>query len=166
MLMLLAAMACTTEGTYDFTGGNFTITTIGVEDGCYEGALNTVFMPEGDDTPNDWANAIYLPGFDELPADVSVDLQEPFQDLDVTFEAGGEDELVVTDALQTAVQLQDDKDCVADLNANVSIVVLDADNVEGSVSLENSNITSPTDDCPLFDSDPCTITLDITGVRQ
>ncbi len=166
MLMLLAAIACTTEGADDFTGGNFTVTTIGVEDGCYDNALNTVFLPEGDGTTNDWANAIYLPGFDELPAEVEIDLQEPFQDLTVTFEQGGEDELVVTDALQTEVQLQDDSDCIADLNANVSLVVLDADSVEGSVSLENSNISSATDDCPVFTSDPCTITLDITGVRQ
>lgn len=166
MLMLIAAMACTTEGTDDFTGGNFVLTTIGVEDGCYDNALNTVFLPEGDGTTNDWANAVYLPGFDELPAEVDIDLQEPFQDLTVTFEAGGEDELVVSDALQTGVQLEEDSDCTADLNANVSIVVLDADNVEGSVSLENSNITSATDDCPVFRADPCTITLDVTGARQ
>ena len=108
MTLLLTALACTTDDAEDFAGGDFQITTTAVDDGCYDGAINTVFLPDGDDSTNDWANPTYLPGWDELPATYTIALQDPFSDMEVTMVDGGAQNLVVDGASQTAVELDAD----------------------------------------------------------
>ena len=164
-MLLLLSLACVPEGgPDDFLGGDFQLTTQDVDDRCYDGAMTSVFMPEG--TPNDFAANTWLPAEDELPADYSVSLQEPFTDMDVTVEAGdASGQMVIRGAQQTGILINEDSwaDCVGDLSIDVDITVVDADTVEGTATLVTENLTGDT--CPVIDSDPCEIVLTLTGTR-
>ncbi len=169
-LTLLALIGgCTeddTEAAYE--GGTFTITIQDVKDDCYDGTFSVIFMPEG--TPTDFQNAVDLPAFEDLPADSTVTLQDPFSDLDVTWEQGdAEDQIVIADATQIDVVLDADSygDCTVDMVVNVDVTVLDADNIEASAVLTTSGFEH--DDCPavtLDTDDSCDITLSLTGANQ
>lgn len=165
MTLLLTALACTTDDAEDFTGGDFQITTTAVDDGCYDGAINTVFLPDGDDSTNDWANPTYLPGWDELPATYTIALQDPFSDMEVTMVDGGAQNLVVDGASQTAVELDADQypGCTADMSIYVDITVVSAGEISATATLTTSNTQGDT--CPTITSDPCDITLDLVGAR-
>ena len=165
MTLLLSIFACTTGGTDDFTGGDFQITTTAVSDACYDGAMATVFLPEGDGTTNDWADATYLPGWDELPATYTIALQDPWSDMEVTVEDGGASNLVIDNASQTGAELDADQweGCLADASIYVDITVVNSDEVTANAVLTISNLDG--DNCEPITGDSCDITLDVVGAR-
>ena len=165
MTLLLSALACTTGGADDFTGGDFQITTIAADDGCYDGALETVFLPEGAGTTNDWATTTYIPGWDELPATYTIELQDPWSDMEVTMVDGGAGNMVVEDATQTGVELDPDQwpDCTADASIYVDITIVSADEISATATLTLSNMQG--DNCDPIDGDSCDVSLDLTGAR-
>ncbi len=170
-MLTLATLAlftgCTEDDTtVDYTGGTFTVTIEDVNDACQSGAFSVLFMPEG--TPTDFQNPVELPAFEDLPVDATITLQDPYSDMDVTWEAGdAEDQIVITDAAQTDVLLDEDAygDCTADMSINVDVTVLDADTMTATAVLTTSGYESTGDTCPVPDSDPCDITLTLSGTN-
>lgn len=168
-MLTLSALAlfagCTEEDTTaEYAGGSFTITIEDVQDLCYDGTFSVIFMPEG--TPTDFANPVDLPALEDLPVNATLTLQAPFSDMPVTWDAGeGADQLVIVDAAQTGVLLDADTygDCTVDMNVNATVDILDADTITGSATLTTSGFDHA--DCPPIDSDPCDITLVLSGVN-
>jgi len=164
MLLLLGLACVPDEGNDPFLGGDFQLTTVDVDDRCYDGAMTTVFMPEA--TPSDFAANTWIPGEDELPASYSVSLQEPFTNMDVTVEGGeAEGQMSIRGAQQSGILINEDSwaDCVGDLSIDVDITVVDADSVDGTAVLVTENLDG--DSCPVIDSDPCEIVLTLVGTR-
>ena len=166
-MTLLLALACTTDGATDFTGGDFQLTTTAVSDYCYDGAMVTIFLPEGDGTTNEWANATTLPGLDELPSTYTIQLQEPFSDMEVTMEAGADaTSMHVHDASQDGVLINEAwDDCYADLSFSADITIVDADNVTGFVEVTTSNAVGDSCEEMMGGATECTVELDLTGTR-
>ena len=122
-LFAAALVACNPSGSAeDFTSGDFQLTTQDVDDGCLDGGMEALFMPEG--TPNDFANAIYLPAEDELPATYDVDIQDPFNDMEVTV-TGDDDTRTVTGAENNGVEFDADAypGCLIDNSIDVDLTI-------------------------------------------
>jgi hypothetical protein len=152
------------EGADNFTGGDFQLTTEAVDDLCYDGAMSTVFMPEG--TPSDFSANTWLPADEDLPDTYSISLQEPFTDMEVTVEAGeATGQMVIRGAQQTGILINEDSwaDCIGDLSIDVDITVVDDDTLDGTATLTTENLAGDT--CPVIESDPCEIVLTLTGTR-
>ncbi len=165
-LAALALLAgCTEDDTSsDYVGGTFTVTIEAVDDDCQDGGFEVLFMPEG--TPTDFANPIELPALEDLPMDSTVTLQAPYAVMPVTWEAGeSEDTLVIIDAAQTDVVLDEESygDCTADMSISVDLTILDADTITATAVLTTGGYESSGDTCPEPTSDPCDITLDLSG---
>ncbi len=147
-------------------GGNFDFMTTGVDDQCSDGALNVVYLPDGAGTTNDFGAPIYIPGDDELPYNGSVDLPDPFTDVtvDITGDATAGTR-AFAGAQNTQVDLDPDTyaDCKVDIGIAADCTLSGADAIACTATLEMSSATGA--DCPTFDSDPCTVTLDISGTR-
>ncbi len=164
-LPALALIACdpsANPGAFD--GGNFQFTTRAVADGCLDGGMDLLFMPEGAGTPNEFADPIYIPGFDELPMTYDVSLQEPFNDMEVTV-TGTADTRLVSGAQNDGVEFDADNypGCTVDNVISVALTIDSADELTGTATLATSNFTGST--CPVPDEDPCDVVLTLTGAR-
>ncbi len=153
------------DATGGFTAGQFQFTTVGVTDACTDGALEAIYLPGGAGTTSDWAYPIELPAFEDCPAQVSIQLQEPFNDMDVTIDTPGADQFSIAGEENLGVDLDPDTyaDCVVDYTIDALIALQDNDNLSGSVTMHTGNWLG--DDCPVVNSDPCDIVLDITATR-
>jgi hypothetical protein len=171
-VLLLALCACdpkngdTAAGADDFTAGSFVFTSTAVQDGCLDGAFETLFLPEGTGTTSDWQYPVELPAWADLPATYTVQLQEPFGDVEVTVTEGGAGAMRVDGASLVGVEFDADNypGCLVDMGVGVDIVIDSADAVHGTATMNTSNVTG--DSCPVFAADPCDLVLDFTGARQ
>jgi len=153
------------ENPADYTGGDFLITTMAVEDGCLDGALEVLFMPDGPATPNAWEYPTYLPPFDEMPKSYAIDLREPFMGIEITVEDAGNYQMRVDDAVMEEVLLGEDRygDCAVTMTCDVDMTVLGRRHVEGTTAIALSDPRGDDGRCPVFDQLPCTMTLTLTG---
>ncbi len=149
----------------DFIAGQFDFETVGVDDACMDGALAVLYMPEGEGTPSPWAYPIELPACADTPADTFIELQDPFNNMDVvidcadsTFTISGEENLGVEIDADTY------PDCTVDYTIDAEIGVIDADNLTGTVTLSTGNWTG--ENCPAVSADPCDVTLDVEATRK
>ena len=89
-MFLTLLVACGSEESgfdpIDFEGGTFQMTTTGVNDSCFDGGFEVIFMPEGQAEP--WGTTTELPSWANLPATYDISLQAPFDQMQVTVEAG------------------------------------------------------------------------------
>jgi len=152
---------------FSFSGGNFQFASSEVQDLCFDGAFNALFLPDGAGSTSDWAYPVELPAWNALPSTYEVQLQQPFTTMTVTVSAGESDGLLVMDgAEQTDVVMDssgDYPDCTVDMNISAEVVIDSDDTAHGSAVLSVADI--PVDDCPELLSDPCTITLDFSATR-
>jgi hypothetical protein len=152
-----------------FEGGTFQFTTTGVSDGCFDGSFEPIFMPDGADTPNDWAVTTELPAWTDLPSSYELALPAPFLAMDVTVEEGGEALMVLAPTAQPgAVVLDEDNfpNCMVEITISADLTIVDADNIQGFATLETAGFENDPDNCPVVQSDPCEISLDITAARN
>jgi hypothetical protein len=86
--------------------------------------------------------------------------------MEVSAERSGESGFKFADATKSAVEVDADTypGCTADVKVSGQFVVKDADAITGSLTLETSNYTG--DSCPMVQSDPCQVVLDIQGARK
>lgn len=148
----------------EFTAGSFAFLTVGVSDACVDGALEVVYMPEGAATPSAWGYPIELPAFEDMPATVDIQLQDPFNDMTVEITSPGDDQFAINGEENLGVDLDPDTydDCVVDYNIDALLTLSDNDNLTGTVSLHISNWAG--DDCPA--STDCDVTLDVEAARE
>jgi hypothetical protein len=163
-LLAVLLVACNPSGGgADFASGNFQLTTQDVNDGCLDGGMEVLFMPEG--TPNDFASTIYIPALDELPATYNVDIQDPFNDMEVTV-TGDADTRTVTGAENNGVEFDADTypGCLIDNSIDVDLTIDSADDMHGTATLHANSFDEGS--CPVVTDDPCDIVLTLTATRQ
>ncbi len=175
-LAALFLMACgdTDDSASDFDfatfeGGTFQFTTTAVSDGCYDGSFEPIFMPDGAATPNDWAATTELPTWADLPASYELALPAPFMAMDVTITDGGDGLMVLAPTDQPdAVALDADNfpKCMVQITISADLTIVGADSITGSATLETAGFELDPDNCPVVQSDPCEISLDLTAARN
>jgi hypothetical protein len=151
-----------------FEGGTFQFTTTAVDDGCYDGSFEPIFMPDGAETPNDWAATTELPSWGDLPASYELALPDPFLAMDVTVEEGGDGVMVLSPTAQPdAVVLDEDNfpNCMVQITISADLTITGPDTITGAATLEMAGFEADPDNCPVVTSDPCEITLDLTAAR-
>ncbi len=167
----MALIACGTDddgtdGTTDghdghFMGGLYTMQITEAKDNCFDGALEELFK-DGDGNLNALTNQVELPMSTDLPKAGTIKLQDPFADMDVTWEADG-DNMKIAEATQTAVSLGTQFDgCTADMK--VSATVTTGDTVTVAANLEITKLNDD-EDCPTIDNPGCAVTLTMTGTK-
>ncbi len=170
VVLVLALFGCKPPGGDDddgdpgqYDGGEFQFTTVAVEDGCLDGALEALFMPDGPSVPNPWTYPVHLPAFEDTPETYPIDLREPFMGIVVTVEDGGDDRLRVADAVMESVLLGEEQygDCVVTMTAGVDLQVVSASRCEGTIAIALSDPRGDDGRCPVFDQVPCTMTLTV-----
>jgi hypothetical protein len=146
-----------------FEGGTFQFTNNAVSDGCFDGAFDALFLPDG--TPNDWSTTTELPSWGDMPSTYTIQLQDPFDQMEITVSASGTTGMTMAGAVQEDVQMDADNypDCYVDMVIDAELTIVDADNVQGQATLNTSDIDATS--CPAFTADPCDILLDLTATR-
>ena len=149
----------------EYTGGDFQFTTLAVDDGCLDGALEVLFMPNGPEVPRNWDYATYLPSFDEMPTTYSIDLRAPFIGIQITVEDAGDYRMTVDDAVMSDVLLDEERygDCTVTMTCDVDLTVVDSLHVEGTTAISMSDGVD--EHCPVFTTDPCTMTLTLVAEK-
>ncbi len=167
-LFFLLACANDNEVAATWTGGEFDFYTLVAMDECLGGALEALFMPEGVDTPHKFEYPIYIPGYEELPTEYTIDLREPFVEMPVNVEDGGDGWLYVRGSVMESVLLDEVKygDCAVTMTADVDLLPRDDDTVDGQARIDISNPRGSEGLCPVFDGDPCRVSLDIEARRR
>lgn len=161
LLLLLSACEPSEEGD-DFVGGSFQFETTGVDDACFDGGFEVIFMPDGPSTPNAWGDPIYLPAADELPSTYEIAMPSPFAAMQVTV-TGDDATRTVTGAENLGVELDAEAypGCLVDMSIDVALTIDSATEVHGPAVLHTSSFDEG--GCPTVDADPCDITLDLRG---
>jgi hypothetical protein len=168
MLWLLVACAGPSVTASDFKGGDFDFSTVLARDACLNGALEALFMPEGQDTPHAFEYPIYVPSASELPMSYDIDLREPFVGMPVTVEDGGDGSYAVRGSQMDEVVLDEVKygDCAVTMLVDADLTPVDEDDVEGEARIEVSDPRGSEELCPVFSADPCTVTLALEAERK
>lgn len=157
-----------TGGGTTFTAGTFQLTTHAIVDGCLDGGLDLLFMPNGTAAPYDLAHPTDFYAYGDLPKTYDIQLQDPFRAMTVTVEQDGANRMKIENSTQTdvVVDAANYGDCSADMTVNAGIVIVDNDNLNVTATLSITGWASSGDTCPVFSSDPCTVTLTMTGARR
>ena len=122
----------------EFTGGQFQMTSQGVDDNCADGSFATLLMPEGTSTPTDWAYPIEIPGWEDMATRVTymIQLQEPFSDMEVTVIQGDRTGVIeMSGGSQESVPLFDDDTCFVDLGISATMQIESNDSLTGQATL-------------------------------
>ncbi|MFZ5475754.1 MAG: hypothetical protein ACOZNI_03170 [Myxococcota bacterium] len=168
-MFLIAILACSGGSADDtgktaggFEGGMFTVTTTGVDDQCADGAFATIFMPEG--TAEQWDNAVELPSSEDLPAEMTLTVQDPYGTMTVTVEEGSSDTQFVIDGVEaTDIPVDGYDGCIISQSIGVVLNVTDPDNLTGTATMSTTGMDEA--ECP-SQVGSCTVTLDISATRQ
>jgi hypothetical protein len=156
--------ADTSANNFVFEGGEFQLEVQEVTDACLDGSLNLLFMPNGSDKPYALQNRTYIPATAELPKTYVMALAAPFTNMSITVETAGDYAMKVRDAKQSQVELGlPSGQCTANLNFDADFTLISATEVTMAVTVTLSDFASADNLCPVVDSDPCSVTLDMSG---
>ena len=132
----------------EYHAGPYQLTVVAVDDGCVDGALALLFMPNGDGAPYQLKNPTTLPALTALPAAGEIVLEAPFQPMPVTWEAGDAGLAIRAGAVpDVLLTVPGSKDCRGDLTIDADLA-LDAMPLTVTASVRVSNLESPTQTCP------------------
>ena len=154
------------NGDEGFAGGNFTVTVSNVDDSCFGGAMEVVILPTGE--PSVLPAPVAIPSRSDLPADVDIQFNAPFNDVQgVPFEVSGANGLRTTGNgfEQNGVDIAPDgEECDVDMLVTAELIASDDDTFTGTGTLTVSSATG--ENCPAFDEGPpCTVTTTLTATR-
>jgi hypothetical protein len=161
-IFLLACGDTAGTSSKNWTGGQFEMYTLQVEDSCFDGAMEVLFMPGGPGTPHAFEFPVYLPGFDELPLSYDVSLREPFVSIPITIER--EDEQTMSGSGQIDSVLLNPTaygDCEATLGVQLLLTPISEDTLDGTATINMVNLRGEEDRCPVPAADPCQIDLSL-----
>ncbi len=173
MFALLLLLACDggepPSNADGFSAGDYQFWTTQAEDGCLDGALEALFMPEGPENSHPFEDLVYIPGSDELPLSYEVSFREPFVGMAVTAVDGGDGAVAFEDSLIEDVLLNESLygDCTADM---IVAGLLTPDETgtagSGSATLNLQDAQGTEDRCPLLENDPCQVLLTLYAELQ
>lgn len=171
-LLLVAACGADTAATdaldspaTEFAGGDFQLYVRGVTDGCLDGGLQALFMPDGNDQPYALQNVSLIPALADLPQTYVFKLEAPFEGMDITARAALEGNVELVDGKQDdlLLSLAGSDDCTADMTLNGLVRPQPDGTVVLAVTVVVDDLKSPTETCPVLDAVPCQVELDMTG---
>ena len=122
----------------EFFGGQFQMTSQGVDDNCADGSFATLLMPEGTSTPTDWEHPIEIPDWDAMATRVNykIQLQDPFSEMEVTVIQGDTIGVIeMTGGSQESIPLFDDDTCFVDLGISATMQIQTNDSLTGQATL-------------------------------
>jgi hypothetical protein len=169
MITLLLAMACSGGETPvtvadGFTAADYQFWTTAAVDGCLDGALRALFMPEGLETSHPFEYLVYVPSPQEMPLTYEVSFRAPFVGMEVSVVDGGNGSVSFDDSLIESVLLNDALygDCTVDMVVS-GLLVPEGDGTygNGTAILALQNAQGSEGRCPPLDSDPCRVELTI-----
>lgn len=164
--MLLLACGGTDPDTVatldDWSGGEYAVYTLAADDACFDGALSALFMPAGPSTPHAFEYPVYLPDYDELPLDYTVDLREPFTSIPLSVSETNTAEMVGTGQIE-GVLLGEAAygDCTADFNVELLINPASATTADSTATIDITGLSGADGRCPVPLNTPCQITLEL-----
>ena len=149
----------------DFTGGMFQLSVLSVDDGCLDGSLQLMFMPDGNLEPYSLAFPTEFPSAVALPSSFRVQLKEPFSTLEMELVGVQGDMLEVAEATQANVLLgvPGSGACSADLGFLADITVSSNDTLLLRTRVTLDGFLHP--DCPTVQETPCEVILEMRGDR-
>ena len=153
---------------FDWEGGEFDFTTWQVEDACLDGAMEALFMPDGPSVPQEFEYPVYIPSYSELPISYDIDLREPFVGMPVTIEDAGEGWMQARGSIREEVALGAAAygDCVVTMTVDIDLLPVGPDSAECEARVAVSDARGDDGRCPVYESDPCLVTLAITAARR
>ena len=170
MILLFTFFACKDSDLGDksslegFYGVEHQITTQTVYDQCFDGALNILFMPEGNDSPQAFEYPVYIPGLDELPLNYEISLREPFVGMEVTATDGGDGTIEIGEGHMEEVLLGAAfGECLATMDV-VALISPAEENFVFSTVITISELRGDGQGCPVPQAEPCTVELYMTSV--
>ena len=144
--------------------GDYQFYTLAVEDGCLDGAMEALFMPNGPEASHAFAYPVYVAGLEELPSTYPIDLREPFMGMTVTLTAGDDGTIKLRGSVMDDVSLGDIYgDCVSTMTVDADFTPLTSTELEGRAWIDISNPRGAEGLCPVFDADPCEVQLSLHG---
>ena len=169
-LLLSLVLACTdppgdSGGEGVFVAGDYQFYTVTADDGCLDGAMEALFMPEGPETPHPFEDLIYVPALEELPLTYEVSFREPFVGMEVTAVDDGDGAIAFEESLMEAVLLNEALygDCAADMTVSGRMQAKASGEAgTGAATVDLSNATGSEGRCPPLDADPCRVELSLT----
>jgi hypothetical protein len=162
-----ALAACGTDpAAPTIEAGDYQFYTLAAVDGCLDGALEALFMPEGRDAEHAFEFPIYVPTQGETPISYNVDFRAPFLGMPVTVEAT-DTGLSVRGSVLESVLLDEDRygDCVVTMGVDVDLEPAGAGQLTGEARLDLADPRGDEGRCPALDADPCRVTLTIRAER-
>jgi hypothetical protein len=170
MILLLSFFACKNSDlgedpvSEDFYGVEHQITTEAVYDQCFDGAINILFMPEGNDAPQAFEFPVYIPELDELPLDYEISLRAPFVGMEITATDGGDGKIEVGEGHMEDVLLGGSfGECLATMDV-VALISPAGENFVFSTIITISALRGDNQGCPVPQAEPCTVELYMTSV--
>lgn len=161
--VLLALSACAGDvQPSQVRAGDYQFYTVRAEDACLDGALAALFMPGGRDVRQAFEFPIPIPAWDDTPQSYEVDFREPFVGMPVTVEAT-ESGYAIRGSAMDAVLLNEQSygDCVATMQVDADFEPDTPTVLFGEARIDVSNPRGSDARCPVFDDDPCRVTLNI-----
>lgn len=167
-MLLLALLGCASApAPEDIVAGDYQFFTVAAEDGCLDGALEALFMPEGRDVPHPFEYLVHVPAYDETPASYDVDFREPFVGMPVTVEATAEG-LAIRGSVMESVLLNERQygDCATTMTVDADLVPVAEGELGGEARIAVSDPRGEEGLCPSFDADPCRVTLQLSATLE
>jgi len=146
--------------------GDYQFYTVAMEDHCLDGALETLFMPEGPGKEHAFEYEIYIPHYDELPTSFAIDLREPFVGMDVSLDSEDGVTLQLRGAVMESVILGTAYgDCTVTMQVDADILPMSEGKLEGVAWIDISDARGSEELCPVFSSDPCEVVLNLRAEK-
>jgi hypothetical protein len=165
-LAVLCACESTAEAPEGFQGGEFETTILSVSDMCAGGAIETLFMPDGNPTAFD--TPMELPGVVDLPWTHTITFAQPFREAQLVFEEGelGEDSVQALGGVFDTVELDAVAwpGCFVNAEVDFFLQLIDSNAATGSAILSIESFDEA--GCPAeVTVDPCDVKLDLRWQR-
>lgn len=142
--------------------GDHQFYTVAMTDSCLDGALETLFMPQGPAEEHAFAYPIYLPGYDELPATYAIDLREPFVGMDVELDSSDGLTLELRGSVMESVLLGNAYgDCTVTMRVDADLMPTAQGRLDGTAWISISDAEGSEELCPVFSANPCEVVLSL-----
>lgn len=148
----------------DIVVGDYDFYTVSVLDGCLDGALEALFMPEGREVAHAFSYPIYLPHPDECPLSYEVDFREPFVGMPVTVQATDTGLEVRGSVMDSVLLGATYGDCAVTMSVDVDLAPVASGELSGTAYLDLSDPRGEDGLCPVFEADPCQVRLELQAL--
>ena len=164
--MIFLLYACSSDsqpedGDYSY-GLEHQVTTHQVDDACFDGAMTLLFMPNGEDSPQNFQYPVYIPTLEELPLTYEISLREPFVGMTLTATSGEDGAIVIGDGRMEEVALGFGE-CKATMDVQGDIIP-NATGFDVTATVTISDLRGDETGCPVPLTDPCQVVLYMESV--